>query len=155
MTKDELVERLNDDLCNEYKHFHFYLHSALMVQGLHREEIKEYCFTHAASEMKHVQEFGEKIVGMGGHPNSLPHEFPTDLTCPHAILQYALEMEDEVVANYVTRMDEAAACESHVDGRVVEIFLENQIDDSRADADHLREMVKSFGFTPQKKECCK
>lgn len=150
MTKQELIDKLNRDLSNELKHMCFYLHSALMVQGLHREEIKEYCFAHAASEMKHVQEFGEKIVGMGGMPTTHVNQFPTDLTCPHAILQYALEMEDEVVANYVQRMDDAANCESKVDGRVIEIFMENQIDDSRADADHLREMVKGFKGTCHK-----
>jgi len=143
MTKQELIARLNADLSNEYKHMHFYLHSAFMVQGLHREEIKDYCLTHAASEMKHVQDFAEKIIGMGGVPTTDVTEFPTDLVCPHAILQYALEMEDEVVANYVSRREEAVEY-GGVDGAVIEIFMENQFDDSRADADHLREMVKSF-----------
>lgn len=144
MTKSDLIRKLNRDLSNEYKHMHFYLHSAIMVQGLHRQEIKEYCLEHAASEMKHVQEFAEKILGLGGLPTTEVAEFPDALVTPKEILEYALKMEDEVVANYVDRMDDAAECEDSVAGRVIEIFMENQIDDSRADADHLREMIKGL-----------
>lgn len=145
MTKQELVQKLNDDLSNEYKHMHFYLHSSFMIQGLHREELAEYLKEHAQSEFNHVQEFAKLIVGLGGVPTKTVATYPT-LTDPQEIFEYALKMEDEVVANYVARMAEAQDL-GGVDGTYVEIFLEDQVLDSRQDADNLREMVK-------KTSCC-
>jgi hypothetical protein len=56
-------------------------------------------------------------------------------------------MEDQVVENYVIRLEQAEkiSCNSSisdmVDGTYVALFLENQILDSRADADNIREML--------------
>lgn len=141
MTKNELIDLLNGDLRNEYMHLHFYLHSASMVAGLHRAELKEFLLEEAQGEMKHVSEFADLIVGLGGVPDSLPHSFPTNLVCPYDILNYALSMEDQVVSNYATRMDQAAEL-GGADGKWIEAFLENQIIDSRHDADHIRQMIK-------------
>lgn len=139
MTKQQLIDLLNEDLKNEYKHMHFYLHSAFVVQGLHREEIREYLLTHAKGEMQHVQEFADVIIGLGGQPTTEVGNFPS-IVCPQEILEYALAMEDEVVDNYVERRLQAAEL-GGADGTYVELFLEDQILDSRGDADHLRKLV--------------
>ncbi len=141
MTLDHFISLLNSDLSNEYKHMFFYLQSSFLVEGLHREELHEYLAKHAHSEFEHVQEFAKIIVGLGGIPTTHVNEFP-NIGDPKSILEYALKMEEEVVANYVQRMDNARQL-SGVDGAFVEIFLENQIQDSRMDADHLKMMVKS------------
>lgn len=140
MTKQQLTVNLCEDLRNEYTHMHFYLHSAALVTGLHREEIREFLIEQAEGEFKHIQEFANLIVGLGGIPSCWPHEFPTHYN-PYNILTYALKLEEEVVSNYVLRMKEAKEL-GGVDGSYVEIFLENQILDSRADADNIRQMLK-------------
>lgn len=143
MTKEEMISLLNSDIRNEYTHMHFYLHSALVIQGLHREELREFLLEEASSEMKHVQEFGDLIVGLGGKPQHTHNDFPLELVRPRDILVHALEMEDQVVANYVLRMDQATEL-GGVNGRWIEIFLEDQIMQSRTDADHLRQMLKGI-----------
>ncbi len=140
MTKSEMIALLNGDLRNEYKHMHFYLQSSVLVRGLHREEISEWLAKQAASEFQHVQEFAKVIVGLGGTPEVTANPFP-NLTDPQAILEYALSMEDEVVNNYVKRLQDAEEL-GGADGTYVGLFLEDQILDSRGDADHIREMVK-------------
>ncbi len=60
----------------------------------------------------------------------------------------ALEMEDQVVSNYVLRHSQAEALtenkgEDFIDGTYVSLFLEDQILDSRGDADNIREMLRS------------
>lgn len=139
MTKNELVAKLNSDLKNELKHMHFYLHSAAVIRGLHREELREYLEEHALSEFEHVKEFTKVIVGLGGVPTKEVNVYPT-LTDPIEIIKYAVDMEDEVVSNYVERMEDAKKL-GGVDGSYVEIFLEDQILDSRQDADNLRLMI--------------
>lgn len=141
MTKSELVSLLNSDIRNEYMHMHFYLHSAMMVQGLHREEWREFFLEEAGNEMKHVQEFGDLIIGLDGTPEVTPNQFPTNLTDLKSILNYAINMEEQVVSNYVTRMDQASEL-GGVDGRWMEIFLEDQIMKSRKDVDHLRQVLR-------------
>ncbi len=147
MTLDEMIAKLNQDLCNEYRHWHFYMQAMVNVQGLHREEVGEFLKKEATGEMTHVEEFKRLIIGLGGMPTINVAPFAHDLTTPKDILEYALAMEDEVVSNYVYRIDDAIVLQDNggkdkVDGKYIELFLEEQVLDSRADADHIREMLK-------------
>ena len=139
----QMLDLLNGDLANEYKHFHFYLNAAMRVQGLHREQMRQYLLKEAASEMLHVQQFGDLIVGLGGAPTTSVNGFRNDLRDPREILSYALEMEDEVVANYVSRKKDAQDL-GGVHGGVIEIFLDDQIMQSRQDADNIRQMIQGM-----------
>lgn len=115
-----------------------------MVGGLHREEFQELFMKEAAGEMLHVRAFSDLIIGLGGTPNPVCNPFPTDLTRPTDIVKYALEMESEVVANYVDRMKDAASLKEidAVNGEWISIFLEEQIMKSRQDVDNLRKMLR-------------
>lgn len=141
MDLQDFVVLMAEDLCNEYKHMHFYLHSAIVVRGLHREELGEYFAEEAASEMKHVQEFGKMILGMGGVPLTTVALFPTDLTDTVEILKYVVLMETEVVSNYHTRMQQAELLGTP-EGSVLHVFYENQILDSQLTVNNVKEMLK-------------
>jgi bacterioferritin (cytochrome b1) len=145
MNKQDLVDLLQKDMKNEYKHHLFYLHSAVVVRGLHREELQEFFLKAASSEMNHIIEFGETIIGLGGTV-SIPgsgffDSLPLYLIQPKDILAFAVEMEDEVVSNYVTRAKQAEEF-GGPNGYWVQVFMEKQIEDSRRDADHMRMMLQ-------------
>lgn len=139
MTRQELLNQLNHDLMNEYMHMHFYLYHASAITGLHREEFREFLLKEAASEMNHVTEFSDMIFGLGEDPTVLSNSFPK-LENAQEIFQYALEMEKQVVENYVTRISQAEALGT-VDGKWLEIFLEKQIEHSREDVDHYQRIL--------------
>lgn len=141
MTKQEIINLLNVDLRNEYIHLHFYLLSVSNVRGLHRAELKEFFTEAAESEMKHIIQFTDLIIGLGGVPEVLPNSFPKDLTSAKDIVEYAIRLEQEVVDNYSRRMQQAKQLESLADACWIEAFLENQIVDSRTDLDNLRMML--------------
>ena len=160
MTLENLVQLLNEDLKREYAHWHFYINAAIRVTGVHREEIQEFFQKEAAGEMQHIQEFGQLILGLGGVPttdvayfitpglhNSLTRDITSD-TQPEFLLNAALKMEMEVVECFVQRMEQAAELEesgipgAKVNGRYVQIFLEEQMLDSRHTVDHIKEMLK-------------
>lgn len=146
MELNTLIDLLNKDLSREYSHWHFYINAAIRVVGLHREEYQEFFEKEAAGEMQHIQEFGKLISGLGGIPTTTVANFETGYTEPEELLSAALAMEEEVVANYVQRMDDAEELEANggidkVHGRYVHIFLEEQIMDSRKAVDHLREIL--------------
>ena len=146
MNLNQLVDLLNEDLSREYMHWHFYMNAAIRVQTLHRVEIQELMLAEAAGEMKHIEQFGKLIVGLGGTPILKVASFDSTITDPKKILEEALKIEEDVVANYVQRMDDAEELESlggidKVHGRYVHIFLEDQILDSRKAVDHYKELI--------------
>lgn len=141
-TKDQMIQLLNNDLKNEWKHLRFYLHHASAVTGLFREEYKELFLKEAAGEMAHVTEFSDVIFGLGGIPTTESNEFP-QLENPRDIIAYAIQMEEEVVYNYVHRMKQAEQL-GGVDGAWLEIFLEGQVQKSREDVDHYRQILRGI-----------
>lgn len=154
MKIEELVDLLISDLANEYAHMNFYIQASTNITGLHRQEIGEFFFEQAQSEMKHVEEFRKLIQGIITRRNlnkkipSAIGEFKQNLNCPVDLLKAALEMEDHVVSNYVLRHEQAETLtenkgEDFIDGTYVALFLEDQILDSRGDADNIREMLRN------------
>lgn len=147
----EMIASLNEDLSREYSHMHFYLHASIVVRGLHREEYAGMFLKEATSEMAHVTEFAKLVLGLGGKPTAEVAQFRTDITNPVKLIEEAIRMEKEVVANYVERMDEAIQLQENggddrIHGRYLEIFLEDQILHSRQDVDNFREMIGAANY---------
>jgi len=152
MNINSIYELLCEDLSREYSHWNFYLQSATSIKGLNRLEIGEFLLEQAQEEMKHVEEFKRLLHGINVRRN-LEKEVPTkiakfnsELTDSVQILEEALKMEDQVVSNYVQRINDACklqenGSEDEIDGKYIELFLEDQILDSRKDADNIRMML--------------
>jgi bacterioferritin (cytochrome b1) len=139
--KEALINLLNEDLKNEWKHHCFYLHNASTITGLHAREYKEFLIEQSKSELDHVSQFSDLIVGLGAIPTTFVNPFPT-LTDAFEILEFAMKMEEEVVENYTKRIEQAEKL-GGADGRWIVIFLESQIEDSRKDLDELKQILKS------------
>jgi bacterioferritin (cytochrome b1) len=151
MFTHNLVELLNSDIKNEYKHMHFYLHYASLFTGPHHDSMRDLFLKQASSEMQHVHQFSKLIVGLDGMPTCLGNEFNTNLRDTKSIIFNAIEMEEEVVQNYVQRCEDAASLQknlSHgtlsVAAKYVQLFLEEQIQDSQSDIDHLKQIFKGL-----------
>lgn len=145
MLLDQMIELLNIDLRNEWKHLHFYLACASRLTGLHAHEYKEVFLKAAQSEMGHVTAFTDLIIGLGGVPSHEPAPYEL-FERPEYALKYALKMEEEVVANYVQRQKDTQRMEEKdaVNAGWIDVFLDGQIQDSREDADHLKQIIKGF-----------
>jgi bacterioferritin (cytochrome b1) len=145
MQLQDIVKLLNEDLKNEWKHLQFYLHHASTITGLHAHEYKEFLLEQAASEMKHVSQFSDLLFGLGETPTTEINEFPK-LTSAKLILEAAAAMEEEVVKNYAQRIVQLStvvfqSSAEVVDVKWIEIFLEDQLKDSREDLDHLMRIL--------------
>ncbi|MEI8270615.1 MAG: ferritin-like domain-containing protein [bacterium] len=142
---DSLIATLNSDLRNEWTHLRFYLYHASAVVGLHCSELKELFLEEAAGEMKHVTAFSDLIVGLGGMPTDESNFFPK-FTNPVEIINHAIKLEEEVVSNYAQRIKEIREEYQITDpnAKWIEIFLEEQIQKSREDVDHLKQLVKGL-----------
>lgn len=149
MTLNEMIYLLNEDLSREYFHWHFYTQAAGMVNGLHRAEYAELFAEHAAGEAKHIGEFQKLILGLGGTPTmetaKIPqYNLPTNWL-PVETIRYAVSMEQDVVNNYVKRLEQAEELQKvdKVNGKYIELFLEDQILDSRGDVDEFNLILKN------------
>ena len=142
MTNQELIALLQIDLKNERKHLAAYTQFAVQLRGLHREELREFCETQAADELNHVTQFSELIVHLGGVPGIEVSPYPTDLTCPVAIMKAIVKMEDEVAENYAERLRATHEMETAAVA-YVHVFYEEQIADSWKTAREVEQMIPS------------
>lgn len=153
MKIETIIDLLNEDLSREYSHWHFYVHASTCVTGLHREEIGEFLLNQAKGEMEHIVEFKKLIHGLiikrnlNNNVSTNVANFKNNLSCPKEILEEALRIEDEVVRNYTQRIKDVCSLQENneedaIDGKFIEIFLEDQLSDSRKDADEIRMMIK-------------
>lgn len=140
MKNDKLISYLQEDLKNERKHLAAYTQFAVQLRGLHREELREFCQEQAADELKHVIQFSELIVHLGGVPGIEVASYPTDLTCPIAILKSIIEMEDKVAENYSLRLKQT---EDMIDAATsyTHLFYEDQLLDSWRTAREVEQML--------------
>lgn len=141
MTLSEFVTLINADLQNEWTHLQFYLYHASAVTGLHAEEYKEFFTEAAKSELNHVQQFLDCLHGFnfvqpcaGGHP------FPT-YTRVEDILIEAHTMERQVVVTYANRIEQLKSLDDKVAAAYLEVFYEDQLQDSFEDARHIQRIL--------------
>jgi len=132
------------DLRNERKHMLFYLTNASSIKGMDAVEYIEMFEKEAKEEMSHVTNFQDMIVGLGGNLNCLQaqgYEKYEIFTSPREALRYALEMEEEVVDNYVERIGMVQNLENKTTSKWLEVFYEKQIEKSRADVDKYKRLL--------------
>lgn len=141
---DEFMSFLYLDLRNERKHMLFYLTNSGSIKGIDAIEYIEMFADEAQEEMNHVKEFQDMIVGVGGDLNCLEahgHEKFEIFTSPSESLKYALMMEEEVVDNYVNRIEHLDQLTDKVVKRWLEVFYEKQIEKSQADVDKYKRLL--------------
>jgi ferritin len=144
VTRAELISLLNGDLMRERTHMSFYLYAASQVTGSGRVELSEFFMGQAASEMKHVKEFQDVILELGGEVSQVAVEWCHNpkYSDPATLLGFALSLEDEVVEHYTMQI-RAAEKLGGSEGQYVALFLEDQLLDSKTDAANIRRMLMS------------
>jgi ferritin len=145
MKNEHIVSLLSEDMKNEYKHHRFYLHSSFVLEGHERLYFVDWLKKQAAEELHHVEEFANKITSFGHIPPVFGYEFPTDLRKMKDILNYAIQMEMEVVDNYHNRLKHFEEL-SEKTGKHFDLVLhyEDQIEDSQRDVDEMLRMAGSW-----------
>ena len=68
MTKDELIDRLNEDLADELGAIIQYIVYAARATGPYRPQLSQFFLAEVADEQVHAQFLANKIVSLGGKP---------------------------------------------------------------------------------------
>jgi len=143
MMNEELIALVNEDLKNERKHLAMYLQAGVMVQGLHRPELREFFLEESEDELKHCQQFADLVVRLGGTPTTDVNDYPSDLVCPVQILQYIRDMELEVAENYAKRLRQTERLDNS-NVAYCHVFYEGQLEDSWATAREVEQLIKKY-----------
>lgn len=102
MSKEELIQGLNDDLAYEYAAVITYRTYASQVQGQRRIELRQFFESEIPDEMSHAQILADKIVALGGTPTTKAHAVKAAKS-PKEMLENALQDEKDTIERYVAR----------------------------------------------------
>jgi bacterioferritin len=108
ITKQELIEGLNEDLAGEFQAVILYTTYAAAVTGPHRPMLKQFFSAEVPDELAHAQFLADKVASLGGKPNTQPRAVP-QTTDPRQMLANVLAAEKQAIADYKARAEQAAA----------------------------------------------
>ena len=139
LTKDELIEGLNEDLAHEYAAVIQYRTYASLVKGPYRQELREFFATEIADELTHAQLLADKVVSLGGIPVVKAADVKVTEDAAQ-MLQHSLDDEEATVKRYVERRSQAEELGEHG----LAIDLDDLIADETKHRDELRLMLQRW-----------
>jgi bacterioferritin len=108
ITRDRLIELLNEDLAREYQAIIAYVIYSKVLKGAAYMNIAAELEVHAGQELQHALTISEQIDYLGGDPTSKPKPVRTSKKAED-MLRFDLENENETVRNYRQRIRQAEA----------------------------------------------
>ena len=132
MSKETLIQALNEDLAAEWGTIIRYTYQAGKSFGLLGAELRELFQEESQDELGHAAFLTDVIVDLGGEPTTTPKEFskPADLK---GMIELDMQMELQDVENYMKHAKLAEELE--------EVELKLKLEEMAADeAGHAREL---------------
>ena len=108
VSKQELIENLNEDLAGEFQAVIMYTTYAAAVTGPHRPMLKQFFAAEVPEELAHAQFLADKVASLGGTPTTQPRKVPQTAD-PRQMLANVLAAEKQAIADYKARAEQAAA----------------------------------------------
>ena len=108
ITRDRLIELLNEDLAREYQAIISYVIYSKVLKGAAYMNIAAELEVHAGQELAHALTISEQIDYLGGDPTPASKPVRTSKKAEE-MLRFDLENENETVRNYRERIRQAEA----------------------------------------------
>ena len=131
VSREQLAEKLNEDLAREYQAIIAYVVYSQVLKGAEYMNIAKELEVHAAEELQHALTIAKHIDYLGGMPTATPK--PVKLSeDPKVMLRADLENENDTIRNYRERLKEAEALSEYAIAEDIREILrqeqEHQID---------------------------
>lgn len=107
MSKQDLIDKLNEDLAGEYQAVLMYVTYAASVTGPHRPILKSFFEGEIPEELAHAQFLAEKVASLGGTPTTEPRPVPAAADA-RQMLENVLAAEKQAIADYLERAEQAS-----------------------------------------------
>jgi len=112
VTRQQLVDRLNEDLSREYQAIIAYVVYSQVLKGAEYMKIAGELKKHAKEELQHALTIARHVDYLGGMPAATP--LPVKISDdPRVMLRADLDNENETVRNYRTRVQQAEALQEY------------------------------------------
>jgi bacterioferritin len=108
LTREQMVQLLNDDLSREYQAIIAYVVYSQVIKGAEYTDIARELEKHAGEELSHAIKIAKQIDYLGGSPVVVPQPVKTSDNAEE-MLRADLENERVTVANYRQRIRQAEA----------------------------------------------
>ena len=108
VTREDLVELLNEDLAREYQAIISYVVYSQVLKGAQYMNIAAELEIHAGQELQHALIIASQIDYLGGMPNITPKPVKTSEKAED-MLRFDLENENETIRNYRLRVRQCEA----------------------------------------------
>ena len=108
VTREQLVDFLNEDLAGEYQAIIAYTIYSQMLKGAAYTDIARELEAHAAEELQHAIKIAKQIDYLGGTPCTTPKPVKVS-DDPVTMLKADLENERQTVKRYRLRIQQAEA----------------------------------------------
>ena len=126
ITREKLVELLNEDLAREYQAIIAYVNYSQVLKGPEYMSIAEELEVHAGEELQHALTISKQIDYLGGMPTVVPKPVKTS-TKAKDMLQFDLDAETETIQNYRERVKQCEALgEYAIAEQIREILVQEQ-----------------------------
>lgn len=106
MEKQQLIDKLNEDLAGELGAMIQYLTYSSKATGPFRPQLVGFFMGEVPDEQGHAQFLANKIVALGGEPTTEPRPVP-EAHSNHDMVKAVLEAERRAVKDYTLRAREA------------------------------------------------
>ncbi len=106
MTKEELIDRLNEDLASELGAIIMYLTYAARATGPYRPQLSQFFLAEVTDEQGHAQYLANKVVALGGEPTTVPRSVALP-DSNRAMLEEVLKAEHQATTDYTVRAKQA------------------------------------------------
>ncbi len=139
MDKQQLIDKLNEDLAGEFSAIVQYITYAAKATGPYRPQLAQFFLTEVADEQLHAQFLANKIVALGGEPTTTARPVPPARN-NREMLEAVLAAELQAGKDYTQRAEDA---EAYGDKGLV-VALEDMVRDEMGHSEETERMLRDW-----------
>jgi bacterioferritin len=140
VTRQQLIDGLNDDLAREYQAIIAYVVYSQSIKGAQYMNIADELEVHAAEELSHAITIASQIDYLGGEITAVPKPVKTSEDTKE-MLRFDLDNEADTIRNYRTRLRQCEALgEFAISEHIRRILQQEQ--------EHLTDLADALGIDP-------
>jgi bacterioferritin len=140
LTRQDLIDGLNEDLSREYQAIIAYVNYSQVLKGAAYMNIADELAVHAGEELTHALKVANHIDYLGGMPSVTPKPVKTSEKAED-MLKFDLANEKETIRQYRRRVKQADALDEFA---IAESLRDILVDEQ----DHLIALATALGIDP-------
>jgi bacterioferritin len=141
VSREELVDLLNEDLSREYQAIISYVVYSQVLKGAEYMNIADELAVHAGEELAHALIISNQIDYLGGMPAVTPKPVRTSEKAKD-MLRFDLENETETIRNYRERVSQCEELGEYATAEFIREILKDE-------QDHLIALATALGEDPR------